>query len=540
MIKHKPLTTAARCAGLLLLPGILLAAGCGKKPDAAPGGAKGPAGAPPGAAQAASMGAVVTVEPVKRGPISKTVDVTGSLVALQDVVVGTKLAGRLAAVYLHEGDPVSAGQTVAVMDSTDTQAQLQSAQANLQAAITREQQARATLMQARSGLTQAKNALANARTTLQWTEKTTANAVSTARSGVDTAKERLSVVKQGAREQERRQAEEQVRSAKANYEKARSDLKRYQALFREQAISQSQLDEKEAVAEATQAAYNSAQQALSLVREGARPEDIRQAEIAVQTAQVALDRAQADRDQVVMRRQDVENMKAGIATAEANVKSAEAGIRSAQAGVSQAQAAVRIAQDALSNTYVKSPISGYVAERRAEPGQQLGGGGAVMRVVNPSSVYFQAVLSESQFSQVRLGQTASVTVDALPGVKLTGRVTRVLPVASSARSFNIRIDIPSDRRMRPQMFARGSVLIDTHQDATLVPKDAVIFDPANNRTRIFVAQGGTKAVERSVRTGYSNPEFVEIISGVNSGEKVITAGQTTLQNGDAIRVQTSG
>jgi HlyD family secretion protein len=536
MKKHIPLRTATRCAGLLLLPAIMLAAGCGKKPEAGPGAAKRAA-----VAEASTAGALVTVTDVKRGPISKTVDVTGSLVALQDVVVGAKQAGRLATVYVHEGDPVSAGQTVAVMDTTEMQAQVQSAQANLQAAITREQQARATLMQARSGLTQSKNALANARTTLQWTEKTTANAVSTARAGVETAKERLAVVKQGAREQERRQAEESVRSAKANYEKARSDLKRYQALFREQAISQSQLDEKEAAAEAAQAAYNSAQQALSLIREGARPEDIRQAEIAVQTAQVALDRAQADRDQVVLRRQDVENARSGIATAEANVKSAEAGIRSAQAGVAQAQAAVRIVQDALNNAYVKSPISGYVAERKAEPGQQLGGGGAVMRVVNPSSVYFQAVLSESQFSQVRVGQNADVTIDALPGVKLNGRVTRVLPVASTAaRSFNIRIDIPADRRMRPQMFARGSVLIDTHRNATLVPKDAVIFDPANNRTRLFVAKSGTQAVERAVKTGYSNPEYVEIISGVNAGEQVITAGQTTLQNGDAIRVQTSG
>jgi RND family efflux transporter MFP subunit len=500
---------------LVSLAGIL-AGGCGKKPETGnPAASKGKI------VEASAIS--VSVAPAIQKDISDTIEVTGSLAALDDVVVGAKSAGKIMQVYLREGDPVRANQVVAVMDQADYVSQVQSAQANLDAAMTKEQQARAALAQAR-------NQLQNAQTTLQWTEKTTATAVATAQAALQSAQESLSVIKQGARAQERQQAEEAVRSAKANYDKAKADVQRYRDLYRQQVISQSQLDQYEAAYESAQAGYNSAQQALSLIKEGARPEDIRRAELAVQQAREGLTRAQADRAQVAMRREDVNTAKTGIQVAEAN-------IRAAQAGVAQARAALRLAQDALNNTRIISPINGYVAERRAEPGQQVGGGGPILRIVNPSTVYFQAILSESQFARTRVGQQASVTVDALPGRKFAGRVTRILPVASAARSFTVRIDFPADARLRPQMFARGSILIDTHAGATLVPKDALLFDPMTRQARVFVSRPDGKAEERRVSVGYSNTEYVETLSGVHPGEKVIVAGQNVLSNGDPIKVQ---
>src|SRR5258708_19100023 len=134
--------------------------------------------------------------------------------------------------------------------------------------------------------------------------------------------------------------------------------------------------------------------------------------------------------------------------------------------------------------------------------------------------------------------TADVSVDALPGTKYRGRLSRVLPVASSARSFLVRIDITPDKRMRPQMFARGSILIDTHANTTLISKDAVLFDASSNRNRVFIPTADGKAQERQVRVGYTNPPFVEgLQNDVKTGEKVIIEGQTSLKNGDAIRAQ---
>ncbi len=517
------LGTRRRAAVGIATVTLVLAAGCsGKSAEPPKEPAIGAAAAPASATPAAAI--MVNVAEVVAKDITKSVEVTGSLVALNDVTVGSNQAGRVISVAVHEGDQVSAGQIVATMDTADLRQQVMSAQANIEAARTREAQARAQLRQASTAVT-------NSQTTAGWTDKTTQSAIASAQAALSQSEEKLAVVKAGARDQEKRQAEEQVKAAKANLDKAKADLKRYQALYKEQAISGLQLDQAQAAADSAQANYQSAVEGLSLIREGARPEDIRAAEQAVTQSRRALERAQADREQLSMRKGDIESARAGVDVA-------RAGMLSAQAAVRQAAAALEITIDAVQKASVKSPISGYVAARLAEPGQQLGSGAAIMRIVSPKTVYLQAVLPESQYSSVRPGLTATVSVDAIPGVTIQGRVSRILPVASAAaRSFSVRIDFAADARHRPEMFARASILIDTHRRASLVPKDAVIFDPVSDRNRVFVTLKDGKAEERVVKLGYIDPSFVEVISGVQVGEKVITAGQSTLQNGDKVNVQ---
>src|SRR5437870_4436843 len=99
---------------------FLAIAGCGKKAEVQAGGPN-PANMAGGSAVAL---ATVSVAPATKKDISKTVEVTGSLVALQDVMVGARLAGRLKSVFVHEGDPVTAGQVVAVMDTADYASQV--------------------------------------------------------------------------------------------------------------------------------------------------------------------------------------------------------------------------------------------------------------------------------------------------------------------------------------------------------------------------------------------------------------------------------
>src|SRR5207237_2746439 len=136
------------------------------------------------------------------------------------------------------------------------------------------------------------------------------------------------------------------------------------------------------------------------------------------------------------------------------------------------------------------------------------------------------------------GQPATVRVDALPGRAFSGRVTRILPVASSAaRSFNVRISIAADPRLRPQMFARGGILIDTRRGATVVRKEAVLYDPATKTARVFISKPSGVAEERKVTTGYTDDGYVEVVSGVRPGEQVIVTGQSTLQTGDKVRIE---
>ncbi len=461
------------------------------------------------AAKVAAIATQVAVTPAKQESISDTIDVTGTLNAENDVLVSTKSSGRITNVFFREGDRVSKGQVIAQQDTADAQAQLDQQRANLAAAKTR--------------LTQSEVAYRNTITTLKLTGEQTSSAVRSAQAQLDAAKQQLAILKSGARPQELSQSQENVTSAKADQVKARADLKRYQELYRQQAISAQQLDQAQAVADSADARYNSAVQGLSLVKEGARQEDIRRSESLVEQARQGLITAQSNREQVNLRRADIDNAKAGIGSSKAAIK--------------QAEASVRLAEQALQDLTIKSPMTGIVAERKAEPGVQATAQRSdIMRIIALDSIYFDAQLSDTQFARVRSNQPVAVTVDAFPGKTFQGRVSKIFPVASAtARSFTVRISIANEGSvLRPSMFARGQITLLTNPNAIVVPREAVL-NQKGSMGKVFVVQGD-KAVARDVKLGISTIQNVEVTEGIKAGDQVITTGQSQLSDGDKVEV----
>lgn len=523
-------------AGLLAVIGVVGLTGC-RKPgnDAAKTDAKGAGGktASPTATQ-------VGVTPARTGTITQTQQVTGALSAQNDVTVGSKLAGKISFVYYREGDTVHRGAVVVQQDVSDFSAQLD--------------QQRANLRQAQTRLAQARETLANALTTVKLTDQQTASAVSQAKAGLTAAQQSAAVVKTGARTQERQQAQQAVSqaqadresnvadlaSAQADYNRAQSDLRRYQSLFKQNAIPAQQLDQAQAVSESglarvnaakakiasTDARVRSAQENLSLVQEGSRAEDVARAEATVEQSRQTLITAQANRSQVNLRRADV--------------TTAQAGVQQAQASIQQAEAAVRLAQQALADAAIRAPIEGVVAERRVEPGQQVAAGFGVMRIVALDSIYFDAQLPESLYAQVTPGKTVSVTVSAFPNRTFQGAVKQIFPVASStARNFTVRIGLRNEgSTLRPQMFARGEIVLNTHSNVVLVPRDAVL-DNDGKTGRLFVVNNKI-AGERKVKIGYSNLKDVEVTSGLKPGDQVITLGQAQVQDKSPVEILKPG
>jgi RND family efflux transporter MFP subunit len=452
------------------------------------------------------MATQVSIQTLEPTTIQDVVLVTGAITSQTDVTVGVKTGGKLQMVFGREGDVVSAGQVVARQDPADLLAQCEAQRAALSTAQSRLEQARVTLR--------------NAQTTQKWTDDQTKAAVKQAQATLDVAKQQAALLQNGARPQEKKQAEENVQAAKADRDRARADLKRYQELYRQQAISAQQLDQAQSVADSAEARYNSAVQGLSLVNEGARVEDVRRALASVEQANQALSSAQSNREQVNLRRIDVENARAGIAAAESTV--------------SQARASLRLAEQALRDLEIRSPINGVIAARLAEPGMQLSGAkGDVMRIVDLRTIYFDAIISETQYSHIRIGQPVEVDVYALQGKRFKGAVTKVFPVATAARTFTVRVTMQNEgNTLRPQMFANGKIILQAHTNALTLPQDAIL-ERQGNGGRVFVVVNGT-AEERKIVTGIVNGTTVEILEGLEAGDKVIIAGQTQLQKGDKV------
>ncbi len=459
----------------------------------------------------------VQVALVKTGAIDETVQVSGEIAALTEVNLASKLTARVVDVKVREGDSVQKGQLVVSLDTSDLDSQVRSAQAQLQSA--------------RSAVVAAEARLGQAKTGLRLQQRSYAIGVNNAQEGLRSAQARLELVQKGARRQERLQAQSGVNVAQANLDDAQTNYDRAFRLYNEGATAKSNVDTAETRVRVSRAQLQNARQAVSLLQEGARPEEITQQEAAVESARQALAQANDNQRQVVMKQQDV--------------SAARAALNQTQSGVRAAQAGVALAQQLRSNAFVHSPVNGIVAKRTVEQGQIATMGTPLLRITVPGTVYFSAEIPERDVERLRVGQTVRAQVDAFPGVQYTGRVDRIYPTGDSAnRTFTARITLNDQGRLRAGMFARGMVEISSRSNVTLVPKAALaaagsvvpLGDQADKSSQatIFVPQDG-KAMKRTITVGEPTGDNVEVLSGLQPGDRVIVSG-SRLEDGAKIAV----
>ena len=439
------------------------------------------------------VGISVRVGYAHRGSMASTIEVSGDIKALKTAQLSAKTQGRVTAVPYREGDSVGAGTVVVRQDTSDLAAQVRQAQA---------------------GLLAAKARLSQATTSEGVTDTQTEASIAQAQAALDTANANLRMIKSGARSQERAQAENAVASAEANFKNAKINLDRMRGLYSQGALSKQQMDLVQMQYDIASSQYDSAKQQLSLVKEGARPEEIEAVQKSVAQAEEGLRIAKSNRSQKALRQEDV---------------------KAAKAGVAQADAALAYANQQLANAYVRSPIAGTVSKRLTEPGQMANSGSPLIEVVALNTLYFEAQVSEMDVDRVKVGQPVEVTVDALPGRKFQGSVQKILPTADEkSRQFTIRIAVANRAGdLRPGMFARGSVEVARHRNTVIIPKDALMTNDGGLLVYLVV---GSAAKLQPVTTGFENREHVEVISGVSDGDELVTVGQDKLSDGVKVHV----
>ncbi len=506
------LAAAMACAGLAIaLPGC-------RSGHAAEQKAAGPTASP------------VETLAAKQETVVHWTDVTGSLVSLEDVPLSSKASGRLAEVYVRQGDVVAPGQVVARLDMSDQESQVRSADGAVAAARARVAQAEAAL---RMQLVSSTSAVHASEAAYEQQQVNTRTGIESAQAALEAAKAQLSQVREGARSQEVRRAETQVKIAKANVQKAQSDVRRNRDLAKEGALSQSTLEQYETAAEVANEQLRAAQEALSLIKEGARTQEVTQAEQAVRQAEERLRQAQAAASLDKVRKADVETARAGLA--QNDVRRAE--VQAARAALQQAVSSQAIARKALADAFIRSPIAGQVAARTGEPGQIVSPGTPILRVVSLDQVFFEPSLPDRELGGVRVGQTVEVKVNAFPGRVFAGTVTKVYPSGSqSSRSFPIRVTISNpDRLLRPQMFAQGRIRTAEQKGAVVVPVAALLRDSKDDtKARVFVVESGA-AHERAITIGMTTPDDLWVeAKGIESGAAVVVSGQRALGDGDSV------
>jgi HlyD family secretion protein len=255
--------------------------------------------------------------------------------------------------------------------------------------------------------------------------------------------------------------------------------------------------------------------------------------------------------------------KSELATAEANLKRAEANVAGARASVTQARANLQSDETNLGKASIRSPIDGVVLTRKVEPGQTVA---ATLQAPvlftlaeDLAKMKLQMDVDEADVGQVRVGQTATFTVDAWPGRKYTGVITRVgygSQTKDNVVSYPTVLAVGNDDlSLRPGMTGTADIVTVTRDDVLLVPNAALRFTPTvagapaggppggivgklmprppsqppkpaapvnNGKPRVWVLRDG-QAAPVEIRTGATNGQVTEVLGGeLTAGTQVIT------------------
>jgi len=292
--------------------------------------------------------------------------------------------------------------------------------------------------------------------------------------------------------------------------------------------------------------------------------DLDAAKARAQEAQLNLQRVRDLRKDGLVPAAELDTATAAADTTAAQVRSAEAGLRrlqqvreAAERRVAETRADATRVADILAKTDIVAPISGVVSRLPVQEGEmvvmgiqgQLGT--TLMTISDLSAIDAEVKVAEADVLRIALDQTASVTLEAIPGVTFAGRVVEIgasaLPIAgtgAAAREFRVKVRLDNpDQRLRPGLTCDAEVLTAERRNILVVPLQSVVVRTGSDgteRTGVFVANG--RAVRfQPVTTGLIGGLDIEV-SGVNEGTPVVTGpfqALRDLKDGQAVRTRTS-
>jgi RND family efflux transporter MFP subunit len=207
----------------------------------------------------------------------------------------------------------------------------------------------------------------------------------------------------------------------------------------------------------------------------------------------------------------------------------------AKAGVAQAQAALSQARTSLDYTRIRAPFDGVVTEKKADSGTLVSPGLPIFTVEDVRRYRLEATVNENDLQYVRTGQQVSVVIDALDNARLNGKVAQIVPVADpTSRTFLVKIDLPTDTRLRSGLFGRAQ-FSRGERPALLIPRSAVV--ERGQLQGIYVLDQDQLASLRYVTLGKPSGAAIEVLSGLQNGERLVVKPGAVDLNGKRIEVQ---
>lgn len=184
---------------------------------------------------------------------------------------------------------------------------------------------------------------------------------------------------------------------------------------------------------------------------------------------------------------------------------------------------------------IRAPITGVIAERHIKVGNMVLNNAVTFKITGFDPLRAVLYVPEREVAKLAVGQSSILNIDALEGELYRGSIERISPVVDPMTgTVKVTVSVRNPgKKLKPGMFVRVSISYDIHENALLVPKDAILAE--DTESAVFVVQDST-AYRRIVTTGYSNETQLEVTSGLELGETIVTTGQGSLKDSAKVEI----
>ncbi len=213
----------------------------------------------------------------------------------------------------------------------------------------------------------------------------------------------------------------------------------------------------------------------------------------------------------------------------------EAELITAQAAVQTAEAELGLARRRLADATVRAPIEGQLGRRHISTGNHAPVGTALFDLVKLDVLKLDVELPERYLASLEIGQTVRLRSATHPDRRFSGTVYFIDPLINPAtRSIPVRARIDNeDLALRPNLFVNVELDVELIEAAVVVPEEAIIADMGG--FTVYVVDADDRAEIRQVRLGEREPGWIQILEGVEPGERLVRVGHQRLQPGMRIR-----
>jgi HlyD family secretion protein len=415
---------------------------------------------------------------VERGTMHVAVSASGIIEPQARVSLEFEGTGRIASVYVEMGDTVREGDILAQLDSRQLELQVQQAQASLKLAEIQlaELQAGPRPEDVEAAEASLRNAQAQVSAASANRDQTTA----------------------GPSEAQIASAETQVATAEMEY---RAALRTYDSIDKKE--DRERWEQANYDLWAAEIALDAAQAQLDELLAGAHADEVRAAQANVWAAVAQQDAAQAHLDLLLAGATDEQ-------------------IADAVGQVAQAEAALELAELSLEHVTLRASFAGVVAAVNIEAGEMASIGMPAITLLDTTMFHVTVSVDEMDVGRLAEGQTAQVTLDALPDVVIDGTVERIAPVADFEGGvvyYEVTIALaPTDALIRADMTTNASIEVEELTDVLLIPTWAVRVDRTTGQTYVH-RRTGDDFEKVDVELGVRYEGVAQVLSGLSEGDE---------------------